>query len=345
MKEDLFSEEELATVLKGLKNNKAPGADSMINEFLKYGGPEVRNKLLKIMNMIFEKGKVPNDFRKTLIKPLYKKGDKSECRNYRGVSLVSVGSKLLSNMILFRLRHAVDKVLREEQCGFRNGRGCVDHVFTLRLIIEKSLRCQTPLVLSFIDYEQAFDSVDRTALTKVLSLYGIPEKYIKVICAMYENNTAAVKVGNEVSNWFCIKSGVKQDCVLSPFIWIILMDFVLRSIGKAIGDHGIKWGGRTLLDLDYADDLSILDDSVCKMNEFLEVLRVQGAKIGLKINVKKTKSLRLGISEDEQVTLGNEKIDQVGSFSYLGSIISKDGGSSEDVKSRIAKAQGVFFHS
>ena len=75
------------------------------------------------MNMIFEKGEVPNDFRKTLIKPLCKKGDKSECRNYRGISLVSVGSKLLSNMILFRLRHAVDKVLREEQFGFRKGRG------------------------------------------------------------------------------------------------------------------------------------------------------------------------------------------------------------------------------
>ena len=208
MKEDLFSEEEIATVLKGLKNTKEPGADSMINEFLKDGGSEVRTKLLKIMNMIFEQGEVPNDFRKTLIKPLYKKGDKSECRNYRGISLVSVGSKLLSNMILFRLRDAVDKVLREEQCGFRKGRGCVDQVFTLRLIIEKFFRRQTPLVLSLIDYEQAFDSVDRRALTKVLSLGGVPEQYIKVICAMYENNTTAVKVGNEVSNWFCIKSGV-----------------------------------------------------------------------------------------------------------------------------------------
>ena len=177
----------------------------MINKFLKYGGSEVRNKLLKIKNMIFEKGEVPNDFRKTLIKPLYKKGDKSECCNYQGISLVSVSSKLLSNMILFRLRDAVDKVLREEQCGLRKGRGCVNQVFILRSIIEKSLHCQTPLVLSFIDYEQAFDSVDRRALTKVLLLYGIPEKYIKVICAMYKNNTAAVKVGSEVSNWFCIK--------------------------------------------------------------------------------------------------------------------------------------------
>ena len=162
-----------------MKNNKAPGADSVINEFLKYGGSEVRNKLLKITSMIFAKREVPNDFRKTLIKLLYKKGDKSECRNYRSISLVSVGRKLLSNMTLFRLRHAVDRVLREEQCGFRKGRGCVDQVFTLRLIIEKSLRCQTPLVLSFIGYEQASNYVDRRALAKVLSLYGIPKNTLK----------------------------------------------------------------------------------------------------------------------------------------------------------------------
>ena len=97
----------------------------------------------------------------------------------------------------------------------------------------------------------------------------------------------------------------------------------------------------TLLDLDYADD-NILDESVSKINELLEFLQVQGARIGLKINVKKTKSLRLGIIEDEKVTLGNEKIDQKGSIAYLGSIISKDSGSSEDVNSTIAKAQGIF---
>ena len=98
---------------------------------------------------------------------------------------------------------------------------------------------------------------------------------------------------------------------------------------------------KPLLDLDYGIALSILDESMSKMNEL--VLRDEGARIGLKINVKKTKSLKLGISEDEKVTLGKEKIDQVGSFTYLGSIISKQGGCSEDVKSRIAKAQSVFL--
>ena len=109
-----------------------------------------------------------------------------------------------------------------------------------------------------------------------------------------------------------------------------------------MGDQGIKWGGKTLLGLDYAGDLSILDESVSKMNVLLDVLWVSGVRIGLKINVKTTKPLTLGVSEDEKVTLVNKKIDQVGSFTYLGSNISKDGGSSEDARSRIAKVQDIF---
>ena len=75
-------------------------------------------------------------------------------------------------------------------------------------------------------------------------------------------------VGNEVSSLFCVKSRVKQGCVLSPLLWIILTDFVLKSTGKAIRDHGIKWGEKAPLDLGYTDDLSVLDESVNKMDEF-----------------------------------------------------------------------------
>ena len=114
----------------------------------------------RLMNIVFEKREVLNDFTKVLIKPMYTKGDKNECRNYRGISLVSLGSKLLSNMGQFRLKDAVDKVSREEERGSKKVRGCVDQIFTLRLIIEKCLSFRTPLVLSFIDYDQAFDFVD-----------------------------------------------------------------------------------------------------------------------------------------------------------------------------------------
>ena len=106
-----------------------------------------------------------------------------------------------------------------------------------------------------------------------------------------------------------------------------------------MGDHGIKWWGDHV-DLDYAGDLSILDESVSKMNELLDFLWVQGARISPKYTLRRLS--RLGISEDEKLTLGNEKIDQMISFTYLGFINIKDNGSSKDVKSRKAKAQVVF---
>jgi len=116
----------------------------------------------------------------------------------------------------------------------------------------------------------------------------MPEKYIQVVSAMYKNNTAAVKVGNEVSSLFCIKLGNKQGCLLSPVLWIILLDLVFRSTAKAMTEHRIKWGSKTFPDLDYADDLSILDESLSKTNRLLEVLQVQGARTDLKITIKKT---------------------------------------------------------
>ena len=91
-----------------------------------------------------------------------------------------------------------------------------------------------------------------------------------------------------------------------------------RSRGKAEGDHGINWVEKN------SPGLGLI--------ELLEILRDQGARLGLKINVKRTKSRRLGISEIEKLTSDNEKIYQVGSFTYISSIISKHGGSSEDIK-------------
>jgi len=119
--------------------------------------------------------------------------------------------------------------------------------------------------------------------------------------------------------------------------------FRLKEHRKGNGRPRNQIGRKTLLDLDYADDLNILDESVSKMDKILEVSRIRSARIGLKINAKKTKSLRPEKSECEKVTLGNEKFDLVDSLSYLGSIgsiISKEGGS-RDVKIRIVRALGI----
>ena len=126
------------------------------------------------------------------------------------------------------------------------------------------------------------------------------------------------------------------------------MDLVLMSRAKTMQEHGNKRGNKTSPRHRLCDDLSMklnLDENVSKMNEFLKVSCFQGARVGLKINVKKTMSLRLGISEGEEIMLVNKKTDQMDRFTYIDSAISKDNGCNEDIKSRIAMAQGVFFYS
>jgi len=118
------------------------------------------------------------------------------------------------------------------------------------------------------------------------------------------------------------------------------MDFILRSTKKVIEEPEISWGRKALVDLDYADANALPNSK--EQNVFLEIFIVHGARISLNVNVKKAKLLRLGISEGEEVMLGKEKVNQVDSFTYIGSIISKDSGCNKDIKSKILKTEGVY---
>ena len=93
-----------------------------------------------------------------------KNGDFSDFNNLRGITLLSVPGKIFCTILLNRIRSAVDHVLREEQAGFRPGRSCIDQIFALRNILEQSNEWQSPLIINFIDFQKASDSVDRNSL-------------------------------------------------------------------------------------------------------------------------------------------------------------------------------------
>ena len=115
-----------------------------------------------------------------------------------------------------------------------------------------------------------------------------------------------------------------------------------KEYGKGHERSLDQMGGQILLDFDFADDLRILGENIIKMNNFLKVLRTWDERIGLKIHVQKSRSFSMGISEEGEMILGNEKIDQVDSFIYLGISVSKNGGCCGDGKSGTADVQGVF---
>src|SRR5699024_3319374 len=122
------------------------------------------------------------------------------------------------------------------------------------------------------------------------------------------------------SNKIVIKRGVKQGCILSPTLFNIALDYVMEKVCRGRG--GITWGlTRRLEDLDYADDICLLSHNIQDARRKIEILRGEAAKVGLKINIKKTKEIRINAPNEEPLHLLDEEIERVEKFEYLGSIV------------------------
>ena len=130
----------------------------------------------EIFEGMWETEETPGDWKMGLIVKLPKKGDLSLCKNWTGITLLSITSKVFSRVILDRISEALDPLLRKEQAGFRKGKSCRDHIFTLRQILEQCQEWNTPFYANFVDFEKAFDSIHRESLWRILRHYGIPTR-------------------------------------------------------------------------------------------------------------------------------------------------------------------------
>ncbi|KAI8514548.1 hypothetical protein Bbelb_071390 [Branchiostoma belcheri] len=252
------SHEEVETAIKAMKNRKAPGIDAIQAELLKADCATATLLLTDLFAKIWEHEVIPQDWEKGLIFKIPKKGVLSNCDNWRGITLLSIPSKVFCRILLKRIDSALDTKLREEQAGFRKARGCSDQIFALRNIIEQCVEWNSPLLINFIDFQKAFDSVHRESLWKILRAYGIPQKIVSMIGKFYEHFECSVITESSLSKPFYVKSGVRQGCILSPILFLITIDWVMRET-TSDRPRGIKWTLNTYLeDLDFADDLAVL---------------------------------------------------------------------------------------
>ena len=339
-----ITEEEVKRAIDKLKNNKSPGLDEIPAEFLKNGGGELRNKLTDLCNLCWGEQHVPKDWKKGVIIKLPKKGDLSNCGNWRGITLLSVPGKVLCSVLLHRLRDCIDLKLRNEQAGFRPGRSCSDRIFVLRSIIEQSIEFQKPIFLNFIDFKKAFDSIHRETLWKILKSYGIPEVFINTFRNLYEGCSYCIKVEEGYSDFFDVETGVRQGCILSPLLFIIAIDYVMRKAMNST-DFGIIWEAkRRLTDLDFADDLALIAESSNAIQEMSCSLEVNAAKVGLRISSEKTKAMQIGNGGQlNQIIVNGIPVENVNRFTYLGSKLSSDGQVEADINTRMGLASATFM--
>ena len=332
---------EIKNAIKKLKNGKAAGCDNIPPEAIKAGEDTSEEVLLDLCNRIWSEEKMPEVWKKGLLIKLPKKGDLSYCKNWRGIMLLNMASKVFCRVILERIKTALDGKLREEQAGFRAGRSCTDQIATLRIIVEQSIEWQSSLYINFIDFEKAFDSISREVLWKLLRHYGMPDKMVTIIRVLYEGFSAQVVHNGQRTQPFNMRTGVRQGCLLSPLLFLVALDWVTRAAFDR--KRGIQWTFTTSLeDLDFADDLALLSHRIQDMRDKTRALEVQGARVGLKINATKTKLMRIGTKRGDGVSVAGGRIEEVDEFTYLGSIVSKKGGTDEDIQARIGKARQAF---
>ena len=266
---------------------------------------------------------LPQSFKDPSITHLYKnKGNSRICDNHRGTSLLEIAGKILARICLNRLQKHLEcatedappdvqpSLLPESQCGFRQARGTVDMIFTVRQLQEKSREQNKGLFITFVDLTKAFDTVNRDALWKIMSKFGCPEKFVNIVRLFHDGMQARVKDDGQYSEPFPVTNGVKQGCVLAPTLFSMLFSAMLTDAFTG-EDVGIELRSRTdggfykpqrlkadtkvmldmLRDLLFADDCALCASSEREMQHMVDLFSKACKNFGLTISILKTEVL------------------------------------------------------
>nr|AYE92701.1 endonuclease-reverse transcriptase [Penaeus japonicus] len=271
--------------------------------------------LTRICQNIWEKKKWPEDWKRSVYIPIPKKGDILKCENHRTIALISHSSKVMLKIIQRRLADFFNEQMPREQAGFRKGRGTRDHIANLRWIIESMREKQRNLVMCFIDYSKAFDCVDHDLLWLYLREMGAPLHIIQLLKSLYKDQEACVRTDSGETPWFEIGKGVRQGCILSPTLFNLYSEMIMR---KALEDteEGAKIGGLVVSNLRYADDTTLLAESEADLEKMLKRVQEESRKAGLSLNIQKTKIM--ATAAIDSFAVNGEDVEIVESFNFLG---------------------------
>ena len=329
--------------MKAKANEKAVGPDGLPAELLKLGLQQERTILLEfygLTTLIWSKGKVPQQWKDAVTTAPHNKGDKTECRNYRGISLVSHAGKVLHKVVARRLSAYCEAkgLLPEEQCGLRPNRSTTDMMFVVRRLQEIGRKAGLSLFMCFIDLQKAYDTVDRTLLWQVLTRIGVPPQMIAVIQQFHDGMRACVRPDDGVClNWFEVEQGLRQGYVLSPLLFNIFFAAVLTVVLELVHlkepptsmgpESAMDYVRRAVWGMLYADDACIFSRSPQRLAKMMEVSVEVCRAFALTVSAKKTETMCMPPPRTPQtmvqVEVAGQTYKQVQCFTYLGGAVTE----------------------
>ena len=279
------------------------------------------DKVTDLSNMIYSTGEIPAPMQISTFITIPKKPEAMECNKHRTISIMSQLCKIICRVIMNRIRNKINFEISEEQYGFR--KGTTNAIFNMRMLSERAVEMQKDVYLCFIDYEKAFDTVRHADMLEMLRRIGADSRDIRVIRNLYYEQKAALRVENELTDTVDIKRGVRHGCVLSPDLFSLYGEVILRDL---VALPGFKIGGRNLNNIRYADDTVLIADSEQKLQDLVDAANTASEEKGLKINESKTECMTITKGSEPvacAIHVNQHQIKQVDEFEYLGSILTK----------------------
>ena len=185
-----------------------------------------------------------------------------------------------------------------------------------------------------------YDCVDHNKLWKIQKEMGIPDHLTCLLRNLYAGQEATVRTGHGTTDWLQIGTGVRQGCILSPCLFTIYAEYIMRNAGLEEAQAGIKIAGRNINNLRYADDTTLMAESEEELKSFLMKVKEESEKVGLKVNIQKTKIIASGTITSWQID--GETVETVADFIFLGSKITADGDCSHEIKGRLFLGRKVM---
>ena len=333
---------EVKDAIRRMKKGKAHGVDMVSAELIKAGGPKMVNSITNMFNSIIKTGKVPDKMKVAEIVVIHKKGDTQDPKNFRPISLLSHFYKCYIMVITKRIQNNLLGSIDESQAAYQEGRATTEHIISLKSIIEKSCEYNRPCFMLFIDFIKAYDVVSHEALWKALETTDINKRYINIIKSCYKNAQATIRTDQGKTRLINLGRGVKQGCVASCYLFLVLLSVVMRNTKARLGEEtGYEIGEKVVGDLGWADDLVFIQESEEKLQNFTKIYAEEAEKVGLKMNISKTKCMSTkGIPI--KIQINNAIVEQVSKYKYLGYTITESGNDESAINERIGLGWAAF---
>ena len=279
---------------------------------------------------------------KGCILPFPKKGNLWLAKNYQSITLTSIAAKIYNALLRSHIEPKIDNILRKNQNGFRRNRFLTSQILTIRRILEGVHSKNLPATILFVDFTKAFDSIHRGKMKQILFTYSLPKETIAAIMMLYRNTKVKVRSPDGDTDYFDKVAGVLQGDTLAPYLFIICLDYVLRTSINKIKENGFKltrersrrYPTKTITNGNYADDIVLLANAPAQAKTLLHSLGQATAGISLHINAHKMGYMCFNKTGDIS-TLNGSTLKLVDKFTYLGSSVSS---TETDINTWLAKA-------